>query len=49
MAAIKRLEETAHLVSAPDVAALKFRQSHLPVIDVVKDRGNIHSNAYDIS
>ena len=43
MAAVKRIEEPAHLVAVPDVPTLKLGQRHVPAVDVVEDRGDLHT------
>ena len=42
MAAVERVEQTAHLIAVPDVAALELGQSHVPAVDVVEDGGDLH-------
>jgi hypothetical protein len=37
MAPIERSEQAAHLITAPDIAALEFRQGHVAAVDVVED------------
>ena len=44
MAAVERVEQTAHLVAVPDVAALELGQRHVPTVDVVENRGDLHIN-----
>jgi hypothetical protein len=39
---IERVEKAPDLIPIPYVPALEFRERHMPVVDVVKDRGNLH-------
>ena len=43
MAAVERVEEPAHLVAVPDVAALELGQRHVPAVDVVEHSGDLHT------
>src|SRR4051794_32994535 len=45
MAPIHGVEQGPHLVPVPDVATLKLRQGHVTVVDVIKDRRNLHAQA----
>src|SRR5262245_9074432 len=42
MTAVERVKEPSDLVPVPDVPALKFRQRHVAVIDVVENGGDLH-------
>src|SRR5687768_15609566 len=35
VASVKRVEQAAHLIPVPNVAALKLRQGHVPAVDVI--------------
>ena len=37
MSAIQRIKQSADLISVPDVSALKFWQSHVTAINMIKD------------
>ena len=43
MAAVERVEEPAHLVAIPDVPSLELGQRHVPAVDMVEDRGDLHT------
>jgi hypothetical protein len=44
MPSVKRVEESAHLVAVPDIAALELREGHVATVDVVEDRGDFHTS-----
>jgi hypothetical protein len=39
---IEGLEETTHLVSIPDIAALELRQRHMAAVDVAENGRDLH-------
>jgi hypothetical protein len=38
MPPIKRIEETADLVSVPHIATLELRERHVPAVDMIENR-----------
>jgi len=49
MAAVESLEQAAHLVAVPDVAALELRQRHVPAVDVVENGGDSHCTPFELA
>ena len=43
MTAIEGIDQTPNLVTGPHITALKLRQRHVPAVNVVQYRGNLHS------
>src|SRR5438874_2493665 len=41
-AQVERREQLTNLVAIPDIAALELGQGHVPTVDVVEDRGDLH-------
>ncbi|MCU0990925.1 MAG: hypothetical protein MUE63_15490 [Xanthomonadales bacterium] len=40
--AVQRFEQPAHLVAVPRIAALELGQRHVPAVDVIQDRRDLH-------
>lgn len=43
MTAAERVEEAAHLISVPEVAALKLGQGHVAAVDMVENHRDFHA------
>lgn len=44
MPSVERLKKSPNLLPPPDIPALKLRQGHMPVIDIVEDGRSLHED-----